>query len=200
MAKMMKVHPLCLKFRKLAPMTPAQIKALRDDISENGIKVPILVNRARDTILDGLSRYNIARNLKLTIPEKDYEVFLGKDDEIAAEILSRNLFRRHINDDMRVSIVRELRGAEHDKAAAERSKAGVPSKDGGGNGKSVTQLAKEAGVSKHKAALAIKADKGGKLKEVTGGRMKLREAAKSVGTKKRKPAKPVSWEDEVFKK
>src|SRR5262245_54448672 len=120
MNKIMKVHPLCRMFGALAPMPEKEHAELVEDIRQNGIKVPILVNAKKDTILDGYTRWKIAYDLKLKLADDRFEVFKGKDEEIEAEILSRNLFRRHMTDEQRVALVSKLRGPQLEKEAKKR--------------------------------------------------------------------------------
>jgi hypothetical protein len=227
MSKAIKVHPLCRKFHGLAKMPDEELAQMKADIEANGIKLPILVNKNRDTILDGLTRWEIAHDLKLKLDPRDpecdcFEVFEGSDDEIQAEILSRNLYRRHITDDDRVVIIGMFRGPQLEKEARERMKKGRPprtypeNKIGSGRagsfgkpvpegGSVAEQIAKEAGVSKHKGEQEEKARKAGMLDDVLDHKIKLREAAKKAGKKSRKPTgkakitKP-PFADEVYKK
>jgi len=205
MQQTMKVHPLCRMFNSLAPIPKAELAELTADIKANGIKVPILVNAKKDTILDGLTRWKIAHDLKLKLADDRFEVFPGKEEEIDGEILSRNLFRRHMSDDQRVAIVSKLRGPELEKAAkARQSAAGKFKGKAEGkspNGKSVAEsVAETAGVSKRKGEQAEKARKGGALDDVIAGKEKLRSAAKKTPSKKRKPAKVKPFEDVVYAK
>src|SRR5438046_3139966 len=85
---------------KLFPtLSEKELEELREDIKAHGIAVPILLNKAGDTILDGRNRWMIACELKLTKDQVPTEKFKGKDEDIPSEILSRNIFRRHLTDD-----------------------------------------------------------------------------------------------------
>ena len=130
--KVMKIHPLCRMFGKLAPLNKDEKAQMMEDIRVNGIRVPILVNKKKkDTILDGATRWGMAYDLKLdrTDPEKvPFTVFESDDEaEIKKEIASRNLHRRHMNDEQRVAIVSELFGQQLEAEAKER-KGGRPKK------------------------------------------------------------------------
>jgi hypothetical protein len=201
----MKVHPLCRMFNSLAPIPKDELAELTADIKANGIKVPILVNAKKDTILDGLTRWKIAHDLKLDLPDDRFEVFAGKDDEMEGEILSRNLFRRHMSDDQRVAVVSKLRGPALEKAAkARQSAAGsfkgkAEGKALNGKGSVAEQVAKTAGVSKRKGEQAEKVRKSGALEDVIAGKEKLHKAAKKAPSKKRK-TKVVPFEDKVYAK
>jgi hypothetical protein len=213
--KNMRVHPLCQMFSRKEFAMPADQRAqLMEDIRENGIKVPILVNEQRNTILDGLTRWKIAHDLKLSDSKIPLEVFEGSDDEIEAEILSRNYFRRHITPDQRVAIITKLRRPALEAEAKARERAGKApsgqtqitddSRPSGQNiitkqtGETADKIAAEAGVSQRKARQAIKADQAGELEDVIAGKTKLRDAAKRAPSKRKR--KEVPWEDQVFKK
>jgi hypothetical protein len=197
--KTMKVHELCQMFSSVAPLPAAQRTEMLNDIKANGIKIPILVNHKKDTILDGLTRWKIAHELGLkTVP---MDVFKGKDEEIAGEILSRNIFRRHMNGDQRASLISKVRGPQLEEEAAKRIKAGVKASgsfEGGKKGSTVAKLAKEAGVTEHKMKQAEKVRKAGGLDEVIAGKSTLRKKSKSIPAKKRKMTKVVSFADQVF--
>src|SRR6266542_2095168 len=174
MSKAMKVHPLCRMFGQIAPMPKKELAQLTADIKQNGIKVPILINRKKDTILDGHTRWKIAYDLKLELADDQFEVFEGEDAEIEREILSRNLYRRHLTDDQRIAILSKLRGPQLEKEARERQQATQLAGKTGGKfakkaigddenivadtsqvkGSVAAKLAKEAGTSEHKARQA----------------------------------------------
>ena len=179
----------------------AQFNDLVEDIKVNGVKVPVLVNKAKDTIIDGRSRWMAAHDAGIKTADIPLVVFKGKDEEIPSEILSRNLFRRHLSEDQRIMLVVKIRGKEVIEEAAERKKgalAGTFKKGKNGNGgSSVDQMAKEAKVSTHKAQQAIKVFKAGKAEEVMEGK-KLRQVSKSIPVKKRKPIKTKSLKEIVW--
>jgi hypothetical protein len=225
--KALKIHPLCLAFSELAPISKEARAEMMDDIRRNGIKIPILINEAGDTIIDGRTRWMIAYDLGLRKSQVLIERFKGKDEEIEGEILSRNLFRRHITDEQRVAIVSKLEGPRLEKEATERQRAAGGDKrseayaensgsDSGKvsstasaensissgeevseHGEVVEQIAKRAGVSRHKAKQAEKARKAGMLDDVIAKKTKLRDAAEKAGTK---PKKEPPFEDVVYKK
>jgi hypothetical protein len=205
--KVMKVHPLCQQFSRMAPLPPKERAEMQADIKENGIKVPILIDRKKTTILDGLTRWKMAHDLNLKLKPENFEVFQGEEADIEKEILSRNLFRRHMDGDQRVAIVSMIRGPQLEQEAKERQSTAGSFK-GKKNGKAkpevsgsvAAHIAKEAGVSQHKAEQAEKARKSGVLGDVVAGKTKLRSAAKSAGKKPRKPKKETPFEDQVYKK
>jgi ParB-like nuclease domain len=192
--KVMKVHEIA----KLFPIIPAkEMKDLRSDIEANGIVVPILVNKAKDTIIDGRNRWMIANELKLA--DVPMETFKGKDEDIPNEILSRNIFRRHLNDDQRISLLAKILAPKlEEEATARKTKKGAFG-DGkaGAKGSVAAHLAAAGKVSQHKAQQAIKATKAGVVDDVIKGKTTLRKAAGSAPTKKR-TKKVATFEDEVW--
>jgi len=205
-------------FGQIAPMPKKELAQLTADIKQNGIKVPILINRKKDTILDGHTRWKIAYDLKLELADDQFEVFEGEDAEIEREILSRNLYRRHLTDDQRIAILSKLRGPQLEKEARERQQATQLAGKTGGKfakkaigddenivadtsqvkGSVAAKLAKEAGTSEHKARQAEKARKGGGLDDVLAGKEKLHKAAAKAPAKTRTSKKEVPFEDQVY--
>lgn len=186
MNKTMQIHPAA----KVFPTLPAkEMKDLKADIEKNGIKLPILVNKKRDTILDGRNRWMIAHDLGFTDKQVPMEEFDGDDTAIMGEILSRNVFRRHLNDDQRAAAIAKLRLPALEKEAAERKAKkgtfGVASADG--KGTVAEKVAKEAKVSEHKARAAIKAVKTGMADDVIANKTTLAKTTKK--TSKAKPTK-----------
>jgi ParB-like chromosome segregation protein Spo0J len=207
MKKALNIHPVA----KLFPTLPAkEMKELKADIATRGIVMPILVNKKRDTILDGRNRWMIAHDLgfKDLGDKKDqvpFDVFDGSEDEAVAEILSRNLFRRHMTDEQRVTLVAKLRGPALEKEAKERmAKKGTfgVNKADGKKGSVAEHVAKEAKVSQHKAEQALKVAKAGLAEDVIANKTSLKKAAKTVDKKQgsKKVAKVVTFEEEVWKR
>lgn len=200
--KTMKVHPFARTFETLSK---EEMTDLREDIKTRGIVVPLIVNKAKDTIIDGRNRWMIATELGLKESEIPMVTFDGPDDEIKAEILRLNVFRRHLTEDQRVAAIAKVRGPMLEKEAKERQAAAPKGKSGSfknGEGKTkgttVAQIASESKSSTYKAGQAEKARKAGVLDDVIAGKKSLKQAAKSVGTKKRKPLKTRTFEDEVW--
>lgn len=216
--KVMKIHELCRIFSKDEAMTQAEIDRLREDIKEHGVRVPILVNKKKDTILDGRTRWMLATELGKQDQVK-MDVFTGKDEDIKLEIFSRNILRRHLDAGQRASLAEKLFGKQFEaEAKEEQRKAGratagkerdakvVAFKKGDGE-ESVAEkfakthagkLAKTAGVSKHAAQQAINAEKAGLTDDVIQKKISARSASRKGATKKRKPAKEKSLEDRVW--
>ncbi len=197
--KVMKVHEIA----KLFPiLPPKEMKDLRSDIEARGIVTPILVNKKRDTIIDGRNRYLIANELKLK--DVPMETFAGKDEEIADEILSRNIFRRHLTDDQRVTLLAKILTPKLEaEATARQTKKGSFAADAAGpKGTVAEHLATAGKVSRHKAEQAIRVNKAGVADDVIAGKKKLRAASAGLPkkTKSTKTKKVVTFEDEVWAK
>jgi ParB-like chromosome segregation protein Spo0J len=199
--KNMKVHPFAQTF---AILKGKEQDDLREDIKANGVVVPILVNKKRDTILDGRNRWMLASELGIQ-RDVPYDVFEGTDEEIPSEILRLNVFRRHLDDETRLAHIVKVRGPILEKegkrkqaeaADVGRGKAGAFKKGAGET--TVAQLAKESQASTYKTQQMEKVRKGGLIDDVIQKKMTLKEAAKKVGSKTHKPAKVLSFEDEVW--
>jgi ParB-like chromosome segregation protein Spo0J len=204
------VHSVATMF----PTLPAkEIKELRESIAERGIEVPLLVNKKRDTIIDGRNRYLIAFELGLPREKIPMEVFKGKDEDIPEVVLRRNVFRRHLTPDQRVAAIAKLRIPQL-KADAEKRKtahqfgASAPNQspseapvtvNSPAPGEVADILAKESEVSQHKGRQAVKAFKAGELGAVIEKKKTLKQAAAAAPAKKRK-AKEQSLEDIVWVK
>jgi ParB-like chromosome segregation protein Spo0J len=194
-------------FSQIAPLSKEERAEMFADIKENGIKVPLLVNKKKDTIYDGYTRWGIAYDLKLAPKDIPMDVFTGTEEEIEAAILSRNLFRRHMSDSERAALVSKILGPIAEKEAKQRQSAAGSFDDkskgkGTGKGKRVAELAKKAGVSEHKMAQAEKARKAGMIDDVLSKKTTLRKASQAGGTRKKsgEPAKELSFADALYKK
>lgn len=216
--KVMKIHPICRMFSTEAPLASSEVDELREDIRQHGIKIPLLVNKKKDTLLDGRTRWMIATELGLPTSKIPMDVYTGKDEDIPKEILSRNVFRRHLTDDQRVAVVSKIRGPQLEKEAKERQKEGAKAatatagsgafkgkgkgkgKNGNGDteGSVAAHIAKETGSTQYKAEQAEKARKAGLLDDVIAKKTTLRKAASKAGKKTRKPKPEVSFEDAVI--
>jgi hypothetical protein len=173
MPKVFKVHPAALAFPR---MHKAEFDELKADIAVHGIRLPILVNSKRDTIFDGRNRIMAAHDLKLPDNKIPIEVFTGSDEEAVAAIISRNIMRRHLTDDQRVSIVAKLFGLKSTQT----------------RGRTREIVAAEAKVGDYKARAALSAAKHSPkdLDRVIAGKEKLSEAKKKARAKAGKTAKP----------
>lgn len=107
-------------FQVMPPLSAEEFEALRADIAERGILVPVLVDQHR-RVLDGHHRRQIAEELKIDCPT---EIRMVADDEEARGIaLTLNLVRRNLSREQRRElIVAEIaaRPDESDRAIARR--------------------------------------------------------------------------------
>jgi ParB-like chromosome segregation protein Spo0J len=194
----MKVHPHCMLFSQKAALSQKELDDLREDIKADGVKVPILVNAAKDTILDGRTRWMLANDVGRQA-EVPYEVFEGSEDEIRREILSRNVYRRHMTPDQRVAIIGILLGPQLKADARERQLSALHKGDKPPVALKSAQRGKE-GSERAAEQLSVKAkvgrDKGRKvlrmldtdpeaLEDVAAGEKRLAD----VKPKPRKPRK-----------
>ena len=188
MLKTYRVHPTAAAFPR---MPAAEFNELKADIAAHGIRVPILVNKKKDTILDGRNRIMAAHDLKLADKDVPIEVFSGSDDEAVHELISRNIHRRHLTDDQRVSIVAKLLGDPLSKEADARMKSGNPVSKST-QGRTHEKIAAAAKVGQHKARAALDAAKHAPkdLDRVIEGKEKLATAKKVARAKAGKTAKP----------
>lgn len=196
----LKVHPLADLLPRMTASSK-EYKELMEDIKINGMKIPLLVTKDRKTLIDGRHRLYIAHDLGMTLKPSNFEVFKGKEEQIPAEIISRNIMRRHIGTaDQRAALVLQIRGEQLEKEARERQKDKSGSFKGNGDvkGSVAAHVAKEAKVSTYKAEQAIKAKKAGLLEDVAKGKTSLRKASKTAPSKRRprkeKPFDEVVWE------
>ncbi len=191
MNKTYKVHPAANAFPRLSAERYNELKA---DIEARGICVPILVNKKKDTILDGRTRAMIAHDLKLKDGAVPIEVFKGKPEQEVGEIISRNYHRRDLTDDQRAAIVAKLRGPELAKEAEARKRTGKAGDLGSKSTRGRTHeiIADEAKVGDYKAraALTVARHAPKDLDKVIEGKEKLAAASKKARAKAGKTAKP----------
>ena len=100
-AKELQIHETAKAFPKLLP---EEFDELKHDITQHGVREPVLINRRKDTLLDGVHRRKACVELTIDMP---IEVYQGEDER--GQIISRNLYRRHLTDDQRVAMVTKLR-------------------------------------------------------------------------------------------
>ena len=130
------IHPIA---RLIPPLTPTQLIDLKQDIAKNGLIEPIKIWRGQ--ILDGRHRYEICGHLGV---EPQFEV-LPDDIDPHNYVKSTNLMRRHIEEDLRITLSLEL-----DKGSR-RSMGRPTNNDTEG---STTQEAQDLGVSRTKLTKA----------------------------------------------
>lgn len=82
------------EFHEIANLFPLmfekEFKEFKEDIKKNGLQEPIILYE--DKILDGRNRYKACRELGI---EPDSKIFSGEDP--TGYIISKNVFRRHLN-------------------------------------------------------------------------------------------------------
>lgn len=106
--------------RALPPLTPDERAALRAEIAEHGVLVPVVVDEAGN-IIDGHARAAIATELDLPFPKEVRAGLSEAEKRIEAVVL--NLARRHLTDAQRVLAGRAIE-PEVAKRARERMLAG----------------------------------------------------------------------------
>jgi ParB-like chromosome segregation protein Spo0J len=94
-------------FQPMPPLTTEEREALRADIVEHGVQVPITVDQ-HGRILDGHNRAAIAVELGIECPRVVVEV--ADDDDAWSRALALNLGRRHLTREQKRDVIRaELR-------------------------------------------------------------------------------------------
>jgi ParB-like chromosome segregation protein Spo0J len=90
------------RFAALIPeMTPRDLKALSEDIKQNGLHDPIITFEGK--ILDGRHRYQACQMVGV---EPRFEEFAGTDP--IAFVISKNLHRRHLTSSQRAVIANDM--------------------------------------------------------------------------------------------
>ncbi len=95
------IHPLALFGPKMAPL---HFVELREHMRSHGLLSPILID-SDGMIVDGQNRWLAACEIPVfVIPDDKIEVTTKKGDELRAELLGRNLYRRHLTDAQRTQM------------------------------------------------------------------------------------------------
>jgi hypothetical protein len=200
-----KIHPVAMAF---PTMDAKSMKELSEDIAANGIRIPLLFDKTGKVLIDGRNRWYIAHDLGLSDKDIPRETYKGKDEDIPSEIISRNLFRRHLNDKQRAALVVKLLAPAMEKEAKERQgqKSGAFTENGKGKkgSRTVEKLAEKSKTSRTKIEQAMKVrkaegDKG--LEDIISGKSDLAKKAKSA-PRSRKPrkSKAMSFEEKLWKR
>ena len=96
----------------LPELSPEEYEALKADIREHGLRVPIVVDAASGEIVDGHHRQRALEELAaegVKVPDyRDVRAF-ADDDQRVAFVLGANLFRRHLSRQQRAELVAKLR-------------------------------------------------------------------------------------------
>lgn len=95
----MKIHPFADKF---PDMPSDQYAALEADIEAHGVREPVVVHKGQ--IIDGKHRWRACHELGVKCPTAEWG---GKDDDLWAWIVSKNLHRRHLTEAQRAMIAAE---------------------------------------------------------------------------------------------
>jgi hypothetical protein len=167
------IHPAATHFPDLPDK---EFDELKRDIAERGLAEPIL--KKGNVVLDGRHRLRACQELGI---EPRFLEFEGDDE--AAEIASRNIFRRHLTNDQRVAILAKVLGPKLAQEAEARMKAGeLRAKSTQGAGRVHEALAKQAQVGDYKARSALAVGKRSPqiLDEVIEGKLRLSEAKKQT--------------------
>jgi ParB-like chromosome segregation protein Spo0J len=199
----MKIHPAAKELAEWLQVLPSkEAKELKEDIKTNGIQVPILVTKTKDTIIDGRNRWMIAHELGLKPEDVPLEVYRGKEEDIPKVIMSRNALRRHLTKDQRDAVIAAVLAPPMEKEAAAqkggRPKAGTFGKPSANGGSVADQLSEKMNVSRRRAEQLEKVRKAGTLKRVAQGKKTLRQAAKEAPKKERKKKTAKSIGDRVW--
>jgi len=169
----LELHPLCTLFPRL---TGAEFDALRDDISVNGLRQPIVTHDGM--ILDGGNRYRACLEAGV---EPTFIKFSG--ESIGAFVLSANMHRRHLSAGQQAAIVASVQ--DWGKAQS----VGKPKSVNVDPLATVEQRAAQSGASRSTQKMA---DKVAKASPELSGRVARGEISLPKAVKQIEPAKPVS--------
>jgi len=87
-------------------LTEAELNELTESIRQDGIKVPLLIQKKTNVLIDGYNRLAIAKKLKLT--EVPVEIDDIKDDEIEKTQIVLQVGRRNLKDADRKQLIGKL--------------------------------------------------------------------------------------------
>lgn len=99
-------------YQLLPELTPAEFAALKSDIAEHGVRVPIVVDVETGAVIDGHHRLRAVEELRSEGVKVDYHrqtVRFADDEERVGFVLAANLFRRHLTRAQRTEVVAKLR-------------------------------------------------------------------------------------------
>jgi ParB-like chromosome segregation protein Spo0J len=172
--------------KRLPRLLPEEFDALKQSIAQRGVSDPVLVNRRKDTILDGLHRRKACVELKAELP-----VIVYQCDEEKGEIVARALLGRTLTDDQRLALVIEL---ELDELRAKAQQRIVEARSRMAFVKPQKpihvhkEIAQKVGVGESKAHAAIEATERDRkvLKQVKEGKKRWRDVDKPKPAKQRK--------------
>ena len=93
-----------VRYQVMPPLSADEYQDLFEDIKENGVLVPILVDED-EIVIDGHHRSKIAAELGIPCPE---EIITGKSEaEKRGMAFGLNLKRRHLNREQRLALIAE---------------------------------------------------------------------------------------------
>jgi len=98
--KELKLHPLAEIF---PPMSDAEYQALKKDIADNGQMES--VSFWNGMLVDGRHRWRACSELGIECRAEDFEC---KEEVLVGIVLSRNLYRRHLNESQRAIVAGKL--------------------------------------------------------------------------------------------
>ena len=108
-----------VRYQVMPPLSADEYQDLYEDIKENGVLVPILVDE-NEVIIDGHHRSKIAAELGIPCPE---EIITGKSEaEKRGMAFGLNLKRRHLNREQRRALIAESLKADPDLSNLEHSR------------------------------------------------------------------------------
>lgn len=110
-----------LEFHEIASLFPLmfgeEFAGIREDIKKNGLQEPIILYEGK--ILDGRNRYLICKELNIEPELKEF-----KGDNPVSYIISKNMFRRHLNLYQKTKIAILLLPKYAEKAKEQKIEAG----------------------------------------------------------------------------
>lgn len=100
-------------YQLLPELTPEEFAALKADVAEHGVLVPIVIDADSGAIIDGHHRVQAWTELRsegVKVPDYPREVRrFATDQERVGFVIAANLFRRHLNREQRAEVVARLR-------------------------------------------------------------------------------------------
>jgi len=87
-------------------LTESELNELTESIRKEGIKIPLIIQKGTNVLVDGYNRLAIAKKLKLT--EVPVEVISIKDEDIEKEQIVLQVGRRNLKDADRKALVGRL--------------------------------------------------------------------------------------------
>lgn len=126
-----------MTYQLMTPLSPDEYKRLRDDIRENGVVVPVVVDE-EGNLLDGYHRRRAAAELRaegvdVYEPEPDVRTGLTEAEKLLLSV-HLNLNRRQLTDYQRLQIARRLeeaiRQVTHERQVVNLRRGDAPPRSG----------------------------------------------------------------------